>query len=174
MLVLYLIIPIGISAQKMTVKGTVMSTLNEPIIGATVVEKGNTTNGVITDFDGRFTLNIAKGKKIVITYVGMKTEEVNIIENKDLTIILKDDLQALDEVVVVAIGYSSARKKDLTGAISSVGEKTLKNIPVTSASSAITGRLAGVNVITTEGSPDASVSIRVRGGGSITQSNEWY
>lgn len=172
MLVLYLIIPIGISAQKMTVKGTVMSTLNEPIIGATVVEKGNTTNGVITDFDGRFTINIAKGKKIVITYVGMKTEEVNIIENKDLTIILKDDLQALDEVVVVAIGYSSARKKDLTGAISSVGEKTLKNIPVTSASSAITGRLAGVNVITTEGSPDASVSIRVRGGGSITQSNE--
>ena len=66
----------------------------------------------------------------------------------------------------------NARKRDLTGAISSVGENTLKNIPVTSASSALTGRLAGVSVITSEGSPDASVSIRVRGGGSITQSNE--
>lgn len=101
-----------------------------------------------------------------------ETEEVDAVTGKTLKIVLKDDSQTLDEVVVVAVGYGNARKKDLTGAISSVGEKTLKNIPTTSASSAITGRLAGVSVVTTEGSPDAAVNIRVRGGGSITQSNE--
>ena len=82
---------------------------------------------------------------------------------------LEDDAQQLDEVEVVAIGYGNARRKDLTGAISSVGENTLKDITTTSAASAITGRIAGVSVVTTQGSPDAEVSIRVRGGGSITQ-----
>lgn len=173
LMILLLSVSVEVSAQSITVKGNVTDSQGEPIIGATVMEKGKNTNGVITDLDGNFTLTVpAKGKKIVITYVGMKTEEVEVIAGKLLKVVLKDDSQALDEVVVVAVGYGNARKKDLTGAISSVGEKTLKNIPTTSASSAITGRLAGVSVITTEGSPDAAVNIRVRGGGSITQSNE--
>ena len=173
LLAFILMVPIGVFAQNITVKGNVTDSEGEPIIGATVMEKGKSQNGVITDLDGNFTLNVSgKGKKIVITYIGMKTEEVDAVTGKTLKVVLKDDSQTLDEVVVVAVGYGNARKKDLTGAISSVGESTLKNIPVTSASSAITGRLAGVSVITSEGSPDATVSIRVRGGGSITQSNE--
>ena len=173
LLAFILMVPIGVFAQNITVKGNVTDSEGEPIIGATVMEKGKSQNGVITDLDGNFTLNVSgKGKKIVITYIGMKTEEVDAVTGKTLKIVLKDDSQTLDEVVVVAVGYGNARKKDLTGAISSVGEKTLKNIPTTSASSAITGRLAGVSVVTTEGSPDAAVNIRVRGGGSITQSNE--
>ena len=102
----------------------------------------------------------------------MKTEEVDAVTGKTLKIVLKDDSQTLDEVVVVAVGYGNARKKDLTGAISSVGEKTLKKHPNYFSFKCHYGRLAGVSVVTTEGSPDAAVNIRVRGGGSITQSNE--
>lgn len=169
---LLLMVPIGVLAQSITVKGNVTDSQGEPIIGATVTEKGKNQNGVVTDLDGNFTLTVTKGKKIVVTFVGMKTEEVTAVSGKVLKIVMEDDSQTLAEVEVVAVGYGNARKRDLTGAISSVGEGTLKNIPVTSASSAITGRLAGVSVVTTEGSPDASVNIRVRGGGSITQSNE--
>ena len=121
----------------------------------------------------KFSITVSEKKKVlVITYIGMKPQEVVSQPGKLLKVKMEDESQLLDEVVVVSVGYGNARKRDLTGAISSVGENTLKNIPVTSASSALTGRLAGVSVITSEGSPDASVSIRVRGGGSITQSNE--
>ena len=132
LLAFILMVPIGVFAQNITVKGNVTDSEGEPIIGATVMEKGKSQNGVITDLDGNFTLNVSgKGKKIVITYIGMKTEEVDAVTGKTLKIVLKDDSQTLDEVVVVAVGYGNARKKDLTGAISSVGEKTLKNIPTT-------------------------------------------
>ena len=169
---LLLFVSIGALAQNITIKGNVVDSYGEPVIGATVMEKGNKTNGVVTDLDGNFSITMNKGKKIIVTYIGMKSEEVNAVAGKVLKIVLQDDAQMLGEVEVVAVGYGNARKKDLTGAISSVGESTLKNIPVTSAASAITGRLAGVSVMTSEGSPDAAVNIRVRGGGSITQSNE--
>lgn len=166
-------IPIEALAQRITVEGIVTDSNGEPIIGATVIEKGNKTNGVVTDLDGKFSITVSEKKKVlVITYIGMKPQEVVSQPGKLLKVKMEDESQLLDEVVVVSVGYGNARKRDLTGAISSVGENTLKNIPVTSASSALTGRLAGVSVITSEGSPDASVSIRVRGGGSITQSNE--
>lgn len=166
-------IPIEALAQRITVEGIVTDSNGEPIIGATVIEKGNKTNGVVTDLDGKFSITVSEKKKVlVITYIGMKPQEVVFQPGKLLKVKMEDESQLLDEVVVVSVGYGNARKRDLTGAISSVGENTLKNIPVTSASSALTGRLAGVSVITSEGSPDASVSIRVRGGGSITQSNE--
>lgn len=171
--ILCLVVPIRAFAQGFVVKGVVVDSNEEPIIGATVIEKGNKTNGVITDMDGQFSITVSNKKKVlVITYIGMKPQEVTAQPGKYLNIKMEDEAQLLDEVVVVSVGYGNARKRDLTGAISSVGENTLKNIPVTSASSALTGRLAGVSVITSEGSPDASVSIRVRGGGSITQSNE--
>ena len=170
--VLCCMIPIGAFAQGITVQGIVMDSSGEPIIGATVSEKSQKTNAVITDLDGNFTLSLSKAGKIVVSFVGMQTKEVDAVVGRAMKITLEDDSQVLDEVEVVAVGYGNARRRDLTGAISSVGEGTLKNIPVTSASSAITGRLAGVSVVTTQGSPDASVSIRVRGGGSITQSND--
>lgn len=169
---LLLLVSIGVSAQRITVKGNVSDSYGEPVIGATVMEKGDKTNGVVTDLDGNFSIAVGKGRKLVVTYIGMKAKEVSAVAGTVMKIVLQDDAQMLGEVEVVAVGYGNARKKDLTGAISSVGENTLKNIPVTSAASAITGRLAGVSVMTSEGSPDAAVNIRVRGGGSITQSNE--
>lgn len=171
LLALLLTVPNGITAQNVSIKGIVSDSQGEPIIGASVIEKGNKGNGVITDLDGNFSITVSgSGKKLVISYIGMKTEEVNAVSGKPLNVTLKDDSQTLDEVVV--IGYGSAKRADLTGSVASVSAKTLKDIPVTSAAAAISGRLAGVNVITTQGSPDATINIRVRGGGSITQSND--
>ena len=162
----------AVQQQKKKISGIVTDPDGIPVIGANVVIKG-TTVGTVTDLDGKFSITVSEKKKVlVITYIGMKPQEVVSQPGKLLKVKMEDESQLLDEVVVVSVGYGNARKRDLTGAISSVGENTLKNIPVTSASSALTGRLAGVSVITSEGSPDASVSIRVRGGGSITQSNE--
>lgn len=170
LLLMLLTIPLGLFAQNITVKGVVTDSEGEPIIGASVIEKGKSGNGTITNLDGNFTLNVSgKNKKLVISYIGMTTQEVDAATGKVIKVVLHDDAQALDEVVV--IGYGTSKRGDLTGSVASVGAKTLKDIPVTSAASAITGRLAGVNVVTTEGSPDATINIRVRGGGSITQDN---
>ena len=157
----------SISAQ--TVQVNVKDAQGEPVIGASVVEK-DTKNGGITDFDGNFTIKLTAGKPVVISYIGMKTKTVETKGKTSLSVTLEDDNTQLQEVV--AIGYGTVKKKDLTGAVATVNSEALTAVPVANASEAITGRLAGVQVTTTEGSPDAEVSIRVRGGGSITQSNE--
>lgn len=156
-------------AQSKTVTGVVKDTSGDAVIGASVVVKGTTT-GTVTDIDGNFSVNVpASGKTLVFSYVGMKNKEVA-ITGSVVNVTLEEDVSVLDEVVV--IGYGTVKRRDLTGSVSSVGEKTLKDIPVTTAAEAITGKLAGVQVTTTEGSPDAEIKIRVRGGGSITQSND--
>lgn len=99
----------------------------------------------------------------------MTTQEVSVKGRKLIEIVLEDDAQALEEVVV--IGYGTTKKKDLTGSVSSVGGETLAKVPVASAAEALTGRLAGVQITTTDGSPDAEMLIRVRGGGSVTGDN---
>ena len=170
LLALLSFVPIGAFAQNITVKGTVVDSQGETIIGATVVEKGNTGNGVTTDLDGHFTLSVGKGKKLVISYVGMETQEVDAIAGKELKIVLKDDSQALDEVVV--IGYGSKARKDLTGSVGSVSGAKLAAVPVTSAAVALQGKIAGVQVTTVDGAPGADINIRVRGGTSVTQSND--
>lgn len=157
-------------AQNITIQGNVKDSSGEPIIGAAVMEK-NTQNGTVTDLDGNFVLKSNKREGLlVVSFVGMKTKEVTFTQGKKLEVVLQEDSQIMEEVV--AIGYASQKRKDLTGAVSSVGEKTLRHITTTNAASALAGRLAGVSVVTTQGSPDAEVSILVRGGGSITQSNE--
>ena len=108
LLVLLSFVPIGVFAQNITVKGTVLDSQGETIIGATVTEKGKTSNGVITDLEGRFSLNVPKGKKIVVSYVGMETQEVDAVSGKDLKITMRDDAQSLDEVVV--LGYGRGKK----------------------------------------------------------------
>ena len=100
----------------------------------------------------------------------MKTQEIAIKGKSKIDVTLSDDAKALDEVVV--IGYGTAKRKDITGSVASVNSETLAAIPVASATEALQGKMAGVQITTTEGSPDAQMSIRVRGGGSITQSNE--
>lgn len=155
--------------QAQTVSGNVKDATGEPIIGATVMEQG-TQNGTVTDFDGNFSINLkGKSNKLVISYVGMENKTVDVAGKSSVNVSMKDDAQMLDEVV--AIGYTTVRKRDLTGAVSQVSAKQIEDIPVTNVTEALTGKMAGVNITTTEGSPDAEISIRVRGGGSISQDN---
>lgn len=151
-------------AQTRTVTGIVTDALGDPVIGATV-RSGET--GTITDIDGNFSLALpSDAKTITVSYVGMKTQVLNIGEGR-MRITLQEDVQVLEETVV--IGYTTARRADLTGSISSVDSERMSAVPVTSVAQALTGLSAGVNVTTSDGSPDAEVMIRVRGGGSITQ-----
>ncbi len=169
MLMLFAALTFNLSAQTITVTGVVTDSTGEPIIGASVVEKGNTSTGTVTDLDGNFTLSVPSKATLVVSYIGMKTQEVAVKGQSRINVTLNDDTQALDEVVV--IGYGTVQKKDLTGSVASVSAKQLEAIPVASASEALTGKLAGVSITTTEGSPDADVKIRVRGGGSLSQDN---
>ena len=164
-----LLLVCGQVTAQTTAKGTVTDATGEPVIGATVVEKGNAKNAAVTDFDGNFTLKLQKSKTIVVSYIGMVTQEVN-ATGGDLKITLQDDNASLDEVVVV--GYTSKARKDLTGSVGSVSGAKLAVVPVTSAAVALQGKISGVQVTTVDGQPGADVNIRVRGGTSVTQSNE--
>ena len=155
-----------VSAQT-TAKGTVVDATGEAVIGATVVEKGSPKNATVTDFDGNFTLKLQKGKVVVISYIGMVSQEVNAGPNMKIT--LKDDNTTLNDLVV--IGYGTVRKKDLTGSVATVKGENLTKVPVPNVGEAMAGKLSGVRVTTTDGSPDAEVVIRVRGGGGITSDN---
>ena len=156
----------GMSAQNIT--GNVTDSSGEPIIGATILETG-TSNGTITDLDGNFTLSNVKGNEITVSYIGMKTQNVNIAGKSTVNIVLEDESTTLNDVVV--IGYGTVRKKDLTGSVASISSDKIANIPVSNVGEAMTGKLAGVSITTTEGSPDADIKIRVRGGGSLSQDN---
>lgn len=157
-----------LAAQGKTVSGVVKDVTGEAVVAASVVVKGTTT-GTVTNHEGFYQLEIPEvAKTLIFSYVGMLTEEVQ-ITGSIINVILKDDTKLLEDVVV--IGYGTARKRDLTGTVASVSSEALKDIPVISAAEALTGKLAGVHVTTTEGSPDADIKIRVRGGGSITGDN---
>ena len=166
-LVLALLLIAGSVHAQQTVKVNVKDSSGEAVIGASIIEKG-TKNGGITDFDGNFTLK-STGKPVTISYVGMKTKTVDVKGKTSINVVLEDDNTTLNDVVV--IGYGTVRKKDLTGSVSSLSSKQVENIPVSNISEAMTGKMAGVNITTTEGSPDADVKIRVRGGGSLSQDN---
>ncbi|MCL2027223.1 MAG: TonB-dependent receptor, partial [Bacteroidales bacterium] len=128
------------------------------------------TTGVTTDFDGRFSLTVPQeATQFVVSFIGFKRQVVDIGSSTSFTIVLESELSTLDEVVVV--GYGTTTRRNLTGAVSSVSGTELQRMPVTSAAQALTGKVAGVTVTTTEGSPDADIKIRIRGGGSITQDN---
>ena len=166
-LLLCLLLVCGQVSAQTTAKGTVVDATGEAVIGATVVEKGDPKNATVTDFDGNFTLKLQKGKVVVVSYIGMVSQEVNAGPNMKIT--LKDDNTTLNDLVV--IGYGAVRKKDLTGSVATVTGQDLVKVPVSNVSEALTGKMAGVNITTTDGSPDAEVLIRVRGGGSITGDN---
>lgn len=156
-------------AQQKTITGTVTDSNGDPIVGASVLVKG-TTQGAVTNIDGKYTLNVSGDAKVLIfRSIGMASKEIAVSGNT-MNVSLSDDQKTLDEVVV--IGYGTLKRKDLTGSVSSVSSETLAAVPVSSPTEALTGKLAGVQITTTEGSPDAEMKIRVRGGGSITQSND--
>ncbi|UGU14400.1 TonB-dependent receptor [Sinomicrobium kalidii] len=158
--------------QSVTVTGTVSDgELDTPLPGATVMEKG-TSNGTSTDFDGNYTLTVSGSDAVlVISYIGYISQEVGINGRTEINSTLEPNLEELDEVVVVDYGYGKVKRQDMTGSVASMSAKEISKIPTSSAADALTGRLPGVSVTTTDGEPGADIKIRIRGGGSITQDN---
>ena len=158
-----MLLPMCIFAQQITVQGVVKDQTGETVIGASVMEKG-TTNGTITGIDGDFSLNMSSNGTLVVSFVGYKTQDVQVKGQKQLQVVLSEDAEMLDEVVV--IGYGTMKKSDLTGAVSSIGNKDIKDSPVSNLGQAIQGKISGVQIVDA-GKPGDNVSIKIRGLGSI-------
>lgn len=161
--------PLDQQKQKY-ITGVVTDTNGQPIIGANVIEKG-TTNGMITDIDGKFTLVVSDNKSIIqISYIGFNTQEISVNGKNELTIKLSENTQALDEVVVV--GYGTMKKSDLTGSVANVKADKLLSKPVVNIGQAMSGKASGVEIYENGGTPDGKIRIRIRGDNSINSSNE--
>lgn len=163
---LFLFIAIGVlHAQQITVRGTVIdNVLSEPIIGATILEKNNPTNGTVTDFDGNFSISVASNATLVFSYVGYITQEIAVNGRTSIDILMEEDKQLLDEVVV--IGYGSTRKDDLSMAVSTVKlDATMKSRP-SNLTSMMQGSVPGVTIQANGGDPLSAASLTIRGPGS--------
>ena len=161
-------IPADMQQNGKTITGVVQDALG-PIAGANIIVKG-TTNGNITDMDGKFTLeNVPVNAVLVVSYIGFTSQEIRVGNQTSFNITLQEDSEALDEVVVV--GYGVMKKKDLTGAVAQVGSNSLKDLKVSHPTEAMAGKLAGVQVQQVGGQPGQAATIRVRGSGSITASS---
>jgi TonB-linked SusC/RagA family outer membrane protein len=155
-----------LSAQeKITVKGTVIDESGLTIPSVNIIEQG-TNNSVSTDLQGKYSIKVASEKsKLVFSFIGYESQTVLVGKKKDIGVVLKESSNKLEEVVVV--GYGTTKKSDLTGSVASVSGNDLKKINSASVIETLTGRVAGVQVSSTEGSPDATINLKVRGGGSI-------
>lgn len=151
------------------VTGIVTDKNGDPLIGVSVLEKGNERNGVISNADGRFSLNAPANAVLLVSYIGYKSVEIPVNGQTILKITLQENSKDLNEIVV--IGYGSVRKADLTGSVSVMNSKAFRDQPITQVSDALQGRMSGVNVIS-DGIPGGAVKIRVRGTNSINKSNE--
>ena len=157
----------SLNAQT-TIKGIVTDDAGEPLIGAGVVVEGTQT-GTVTGLDGDYSLEVpSDAVNLVFSFIGLETKTVAIDGRTQIDVVLGADQNYLDEVVVV--GYATVKRRDLLGSVSSVSSEKIAEQPVNNISQALSGKMAGVSVTTTEGDPDADIKIRVRGGGSITQS----
>ena len=166
LLILGLFAAVAVNAQE--IRGVVSDVNGEPLIGVSVFVDGTTT-GTATGVDGDYVINLpsAKGKTLVFSMIGLSEKRVVIGTSTTINVTLEEDSNFLDETVV--IGYASVKRRDLMGSVTSVGNEALTQVPVASVGEALAGKMAGVQVTTTEGDPDAEIKIRVRGGGSITQ-----
>lgn len=160
------------SAQNRPVSGTVTDAAGQPIIGASIIEVGNTRNVAITDLDGKFSLTLAPDATIQVSYIGFVTQDIPLAGRAQIDVILSEDTEVLDEVVVV--GYGVQRKSDLTGAISQVKAEDLEDRSITTLNAGLQGKTAGVHIVTTSGAPGAESSIRVRGYSSNSESTPLY
>ena len=166
---LFLMTCLMMQAQSLQVSGTVVSKSDGlPVIGATVLELG-TTNGTITDFDGKFSLSVKKGAEVVISYVGFKSQTLK--ANGVLNVVLEEDSEMLEEVVVT--GYTTQRKADLTGAVSMVSMDDISKQNENNPMKALQGRVPGMN-ITSDGNPSGSTTIRIRGIGTLNNNDPLY
>lgn len=167
MLVLLLGTTLAFAQQRVT--GVVKDIHNEPVIGVNVIVKG-TTVGAVTDFDGNYSIETPGSSAVLeFTYIGFIPQQITVGNQTTINVVLKEDSQALDEVVVV--GYGTVKKSDLTGAVSSIKSEELQKLPMTSLDQGIQGRAAGVQVTSASGAPGGQVSIRVRGGNSLSSGN---
>lgn len=172
LMIIFLISTVSVHAQSLIVKGKVTDNDGIEVIGATVTLKGVKGVGTATDLNGQYSIKVNNPAKdvLVFSFIGMEPKEVNVNGKKQIDVKMTVNAVTLNEVV--AIGYATVKRKDLTGAVSSISGSEVGKVPVTNVAQAIAGKIAGVKVTQSEGSPDASISIRVRGGMSITQSNE--
>ena len=158
------------NAQIITVKGTVVDNAGLPIIAATVYEKGNVSNGVTSDQNGNWSLSVSGKSSIIFSCLGYQDAEESVKGRTVINVTLQDDKLALDAAQVVTDGYTSVAKRDLTGSVSSMSMDDVVKSPVTSFDQALTGRIAGVVVTTTDGSVGKEANIIIRGNNSLTQS----
>lgn len=142
------------------IKGTILDATGMPVIGANVMVKG-TTNGTITDMDGKFSLEVDKNAILVVSYIGYANQEIKVGNQNTLSITMKEDAEALDELVVV--GYGVQKKVNLTAAVETVNSEVLENRPVKSATEMLEGVVPNLNISTTSGAPDATSSLNIRG-----------
>ena len=163
-----LVVTLAAFAQQVQVTGVVSDPTGEPVIGASILVVG-TTSGTITDFDGNFSLYADKGATIKISYVGYKEMSV-IVDGKPLNIVLQEDSELLEDVVV--IGYGVVKKNDATGSVTAIKPDDMNKGLVTSAQDMLSGKIAGVNVTPTSGTPGGAATIRIRGGSSLSASND--
>ena len=161
---------VSIASYAQSISGTVTDDQGEPVIGASVVEKGKPQNGAITDFDGKFTINVSTGTPIIISYVGFVTQELKATNGMKVT--MKEDAQTLQDVVV--IGYGVQKKSVVTAAIAKVSADDLDGKTRLRAEDALKGLAAGVNVTSSSGQPGAKSMIRIRGIGTINNSEPLY
>lgn len=160
LLLLCLAISLPAWAQKQPLTGVVLEANGEPVIGATVMEKG-TSNGTSTDLDGKFALNVNPKGTLVISYVGYATQEIPVKGQSYIKVVLQEDSQMLDDLVVV--GYGMMKKSDMTGAISSVNGDDLAKRTTTNPAEALQGKIAGVNVMKAGGNAGAGIQVKIRG-----------
>ena len=153
------------------ITGRIKDNSGEPIVGVNVVEKG-TTNGAITDINGNFSIEVVTGAVLQISYIGYNTQDIKITDKTSYNIVLKEDVEALDEIVVV--GYGTMRKRDLTGAVSQLKGDEIADLPLRSASDALQGKAAGVTITSTSGTPGAMGTVRIRGVGTINDNDPLY
>ena len=156
--------------KKIKVKGVVRDETGEPVIGATVMEKGSANNGVITDIDGNYTIEIASDGLLAVSYIGCKDQEIKVNGREVINVNLADDNKVLDEVVVV--GYGVQKKRDVSTAVSSVKAEALANNPASDFRQALAGKMPGVQVTVPSGDPEGSVSIRVRGVSTVNAGSD--
>ncbi|HEY0610122.1 MAG TPA: SusC/RagA family TonB-linked outer membrane protein, partial [Chitinophaga sp.] len=159
-----------VASPPLAITGRITDANNQALPGATIVERG-THNKTLSREDGSFSLNVSRpDATLVISYIGYQSKEISLSGKASFVIVLQEENKSMNEVVV--IGYQSVQRKDLTGTVSSISGAQLEKVPVANAGEALTGRLPGVQVTTVDGQPGAEIVIRVRGGGSITGSND--
>src|SRR5476649_1610220 len=167
LILLFTIFCLGAFAQNRQITGRVTSSEDGTALPGVSIKIKGTTTGIITNVNGSFKLSVPANATLVLSYIGYTTQEVLVGDNTVVDVKLTPNMNTLSEVAVVAIGYGTAKRSDLTGSISSVGAATIESAPVVSLDQALQGRAAGVQVTNNDASPGGNISILIRGTGSL-------